>query len=46
MMQIWENGENPNYEPNSGLPKSFFMCFTSTGKILFQAIILYNLREN
>ena len=41
MMQTWENDENPNF----GLPKIFCVSFTSTSSILFQAIILYNLKE-
>ena len=29
-MQPWKNGKNPNFGPNSGLPKIYSMGFTST----------------
>ena len=46
MMQTWENGENPNYEPTFRPSKFFLASLTSTTKILLQAIIPYNLKEN
>ena len=49
MNQTWENDKKSNFgpfDPNLG-SKTFFVNFTSTTSWkLFQAIILYNLKEN
>ena len=49
----WENDKKPEYETNFGPfgrnlgPQFFFVSFISTSsKTFFQAIILWNLKEN
>ena len=46
MIQLWENGKNPNLGPSLE-PQKFFMGFNSTSSLtMFLAIIIWNFQEN